>query len=193
MRPLTRADLLGLETYAIERDAFRVRVRAHKRPRTLRLGDDATLLFEDRLTVQYQIQEMLRIERIFEPAAIQQELDAYNPLIPDGRELKATLLLEYPDPQVRRAALARLAGIERALYAEIAGHGHATLYADEDMARSDADRTAAVHFLRFVFTPAQIVALRDGAGLCVGIDDPRMPVRVEVVDAARAALIRDFD
>lgn len=193
MRPLTRADLLTLETYAIERDAFRARVRAHKRTRTLRLGEHAQLLFEDRLTVQHQIQEMLRIERIFEPAAIQQELDAYNPLIPDGHALVATLLLEYPEPSSRREMLTRLVGIERAVYAEVVGHGRATTYADEDMDRADTGKTAAVHFLRFAFAPAQIAALRAGAGLCIGIDDPRMPVRVEVDSDVHAALRRDFD
>ena len=189
---LTRADLYSLETYAVERDAFRARVLAHKRPRKLALGEHVTLLFEDRLTIQYQVQEMLRIERIFEPQAIQEELDAYNPLIPGGHDLKATMLIEYPDVEQRRVALARLGGIEHRVFAEVAGAGRATTHADEDMDRTDHDKTAAVHFLRFDFTAAQIAALRDGAALAVGIDDPRMSLRAEVGEASRAALMADF-
>ena len=133
MTPLVRSDLFSLETYAIEREAFRARVIAHKRARALALDEHVILLFEDRLTIQYQIQEMLRIERIFEPDAIQDELDAYNPLIPGGRDLKATMLIAYPDPAQRHRALAGLGGIERAVYAEIDDHGRATTHADEDM------------------------------------------------------------
>ena len=189
---LTRADLLSLETYAVERDGFRARAMAHKRARRLHLGAHATLLFEDRLTIQYQIQEMLRIERIFEPAAIQQELDAYNPLLPGGTDLKATLLLEYPDAAERRAALSSLGGIEHRVYAEVQALGRVTAHADEDLPRSDGARTAAVHFLRFDFAPAQIAALRDGAALAFGIDDPRMPSHVIARDATRASLLADF-
>jgi hypothetical protein len=190
---LTRADLYGLETYAVERAAFRARVLAHKRARSLPLGEHVTLLFEDRLTVQYQIQEMLRIERIFEPQAIQAELDAYNPLIPGGRDLRATLLLEYADAAVRRRELARLRGIEDRFFADVTGHGRALAHADEDMDRSDDNKTAAVHFLRFDFAPAQIAALRVGATLRFGIDDARMPFAVEAPEATRVALLRDFD
>ena len=192
MTALVRTDLFSLETYAIEREAFRARVIAHKRTRKLALGEHVILLFEDRLTIQYQIQEMLRIERIFEPDAIQDELDAYNPLIPGGRDLKATMLIAYPDPAQRHRALAGLGGIERAVYAEVGGHGRATMHADEDMDRTDADKTSAVHFLRFDFTPAQIAALRAGAALAFGIDDPRMPLRVEPSAETRAALLADF-
>jgi Protein of unknown function (DUF3501) len=192
MRLLQRADLFSLEVYASERDAFRVRVLAHKRARKLHLGEHVTLLFEDRLTIQYQIQEMLRIERLFEPAAIQQELDAYNPLIPGGSDLKATMLIEYEDEAVRRRELARLGGIEHRMFAEVTGHGRATTHADEDMARSGTDKTAAVHFMRFAFAPAQIAALRGGTMLRFGIDDPRMPVEIEAPAVARAALLRDF-
>lgn len=192
MTPLARTDLYSLETYAIEREAFRARVIAHKRVRKLALGERVTLLFEDRLTIQYQVQEMLRIERIFEPEAIQDELDAYNPLIPGGHDLKATMLIEYPDPAQRHRELARLGGIERAVYAEVEGHGRATAHADEDMDRSDAGKTSAVHFLRFDFAPAQIAALRAGAALAFGIDDARMPVRVEPSAETRAALLADF-
>lgn len=193
MPVLRRSDLYALETYALERPAFRARVLAHKRNRRLQLGAHLSLLFEDRLTVQYQIQEMLRIERIFEPQAIQAELDAYNPLIPRGRDLRATLLIEYPDPQQRRAELARLGGIEHRVYAEVDGHGRAATHADEDLPRSAEGRTAAVHFLRLDFGPAQIAALRAGAGLVFGVDDPRMPLRLAAPTALREALMRDFD
>ncbi len=192
MTALVRTDLFSLETYAIEREAFRARVIAHKRTRKLVLGEHVIVLFEDRLTIQYQIQEMLRIERIFEPGAIQDELDAYNPLIPGGHDLKATMLIAYPDPAQRHRALAGLGGIERAVYAEVDGHGRATAHADEDMDRTDADKTSAVHFLRFDFTPAQIAALRAGAGLAFGIDDARMPLRVVPSAETRAALLADF-
>lgn len=192
MTSLTRADLFTLEAYAVERPAFRARVLAHKRARRVALGAHATLLFEDRLTVQYQVQEMLRIERLFEPAAIQAELDAYTPLIPGGSDLRATLLLEYPDAVQRRAALASLGGIERAVYVEVDGHGRAIAHADEDRPRGDDMRTAAVHFLRFVFSPMQIAALRGGATLAFGIDDARMPVRVDAVPETHAALRADF-
>lgn len=193
MRLLTRADLYTLETYAVERAAFRARVLAHKRARRLPLGAHATLLFEDRLTVQYQIQEMLQIERIFEPQAIQAELDAYNPLIPGGGDLKATLLIEYADDAMRRRELARLGGIEHRVFADVTGHGRAVAHADEDMDRGDDAKTAAVHFLRFDFAPAQIAALRAGTGLRFGIDDARMPVAVDAPEATREALLRDFD
>lgn len=192
MTALTRADLYSLEIYAIERAAFRARVLAHKRARRLALGAHATLLFEDRLTIQYQIQEMLRIERIFEPEAIQAELDAYNPLIPGGHDLKATLLIEYADETMRRRELARLGGIEHRFFAEVASHDRTFAHADEDMDRSDDGKTAAVHFMRFDFAPAQIAALRAGAALRFGIDDARMPVAVDVPEATRTALLQDF-
>lgn len=192
MTPLARTDLLTLEAYAVERPGFRARVLAHKRVRRVALGAHATLLFEDRLTVQYQVQEMLRIERIFEPAAIQAELDAYAPLIPGGHDLRATLLLAYPDPAQRRLELARLHGIERAVYAEVDGHGRATTHADEDRPRDDTARTSAVHVLRFDFTPAQIAALRADAALVFGIDDARMPVRIDAAPETRASLRADF-
>lgn len=193
MQPLTRADLMPLETYALERKAFRARALAHKRTRRLALGDHVTLLFEDRLTVQYQVQEMLRIERIFEPASIQAELDAYNPLVPGGRDLRATMLIEYPEAAERRAALDRLGGIEHRVFADVEGLHRAQTHADEDIDRSTGERTAAVHFLRFAFAPAQIAALKEGAGLAVGIDDPRMPLRIDVPAGIRTSLLRDFD
>ena len=192
MDRLQRSDLLSLEAYAAERPAFRARALAHKRARTLPLGKHATLLFEDRLTVHYQVQEMLRIERVFEPQAIQEELDAFNPLIPDGGNLKATLLLEFPEERERRQALAMLGGIEHRVRAEVDGFPPVPAFADEDLERTDAGKTAAVHFLRFEFPPAQRDALRAGAGLAFVIDDPRLPARAVAAGATRAALLADF-
>jgi len=192
MHKLTRSDLLPLERYATERADFRARAIAHKKQRQVALGAHASLLFEDRLTVQYQVQEMLRIERIFEAAGIQDELDAYNPLIPDGANLKATLLLEFPDPGERAERLAQLAGVEHRVFAQADGQPRVFAHADEDLDRSTADKTSAVHFLRFEFTPAAIAALRAGAALAIGIEDPRLPAQVVVGDATRAALLADF-
>jgi len=193
MQKLTRSDLLPLERYAAERPDFRARAIAHKKTRAVALGTNASLLFEDRLTVQYQVQEMLRIERIFEAAGIQDELDAYNPLIPDGGNLKATMLLEFPDPQERAQRLAQLAGVEHRVYAEVSGHPRVFAHADEDLGRSTDDKTSAVHFLRFEFAPAQVASLRAGASLAIGIEDPRLPVQVVVPGATREALLADFD
>ncbi len=193
MNTLTRADLLSLEAYSAQRPDFRARVLAHKKHRKLALGPHITLLFEDRLTIQYQIQEMLRIERIFEAAGIQDELDAYNPLIPNGSNLKATVLLEYPDIEQRKRELARLGGIEHALYADVDGHPRIHAIVDEDLDRSEAGKTAAVHFARFEFGPARIMALRAGAALHFGIDDQRMPIAVTVEGPVRDALLADFD
>lgn len=193
MHKLSRDDLLSLERYAAQRDEFRARAIAHKRARTLSLGAHATLLFEDRLTVQYQVQEMLRVERIFEAAGIDEELAAYNPLIPDGRNLKATLLLEYADEAERRRELAALGGIEHRLFAQVEGFDPIPVRADEDLERSTDAKTSAVHFLRFEFAAAAIAALRGGAALAFGIDDPRMPLRVTVGEPLRGVLLADFD
>ena len=192
MNLLTRSDLLSLERYAVERADFRARVIAHKKSRAVALGGHVNLLFEDRLTVQYQVQEMLRIERIFEAAGIQDELDAYNPLIPDGSNLKATMLFEFPDPAERARRLSQLGGIENQIYAEVEGQPRQFAHADEDLERSSADKTSAVHFLRFEFSPAAIAACRAGAGLWFGIEDPRMPERVRVPAAIQSALSVDF-
>jgi hypothetical protein len=193
MQQLASSDLLTLEAYSAQRTELRKRALAHKRIRTLHLGEHVTLLFEDSITVQAQVQEMLRIERIFEPGGIQEELDAYNPLIPDGTNLKATLLIEFPDAAQRATELARLRGIENAFYAEAIGHRRAAAHADEDLDRSDNDKTSAVHFLRFEFAPEAIAALRDGAALVFGIDDARLPQRTAANAALREALLRDFD
>jgi len=193
MNRLERADLLSLEGYSAQRSDFRARAIAHKRRRSVALGDKATLLFEDRLTVQYQVQEMLRIERVFEAAGIQDELDAYNPLIPDGDNLKATLLFEFPDPQERAQRLRQLGDVEHRVYAEAAGLPRILAVADEDLGRSEQGKTSAVHFLRFQFPAAAIAALRAGAALAFGIDDARLPARTVVEGEARAALLADFE
>lgn len=192
MNKLTRFDLLPLERYAAERAGFRAKVMAHKKMRALALGRHASLLFEDRLTVQYQVQEMLRIERIFEAVGIQQELDAYNPLIPDGANLKATLLFEFVDPAERADRLSRLVGIEHRVYVEVAGHARVFAQADEGLECSNSQKTSAVHFLRFEFPPGAITALRAGASLAVGIDDARMPEHGQVPEPTRTALLADF-
>ena len=193
MQTLTRADLLSLERYAAERAQFRARAIAHKRARTLHLGEHATLLFEDRLTVQYQVQEMLRVERTFEATGIDEELAAYNPLIPDGGNLKATVLFEYTEEAERRRALAMLGGIEHHFFAEVEGFPPIPAHADEDLDRSTDAKTSAVHFLRFEFTSGMVAALRGGANLSFGIDDPRLPLRATVGEPLRGALLADFD
>ena len=193
MRKLDRAALWTLERYAEERPAFRARVLAHKHVRRVRLGPHATLLFEDFLTMRYQVQEMLRAERIFEPAEIEAEIAAYNPLIPDGANWKATLMFEYQDAGERRRALAGMPGIEHRVWAEVAGRERLFAAANDDMERSTDAKTAAVHFLRFELGPGRVAALRAGAGLAMGIDHDALPYRVEVADAVRDALVRDLD
>ncbi|MCU0765723.1 MAG: DUF3501 family protein, partial [Burkholderiaceae bacterium] len=157
------------------------------------LGGHVTLIFEDELTVRYQIQEMLRIEKTFEEEGIQDELDAYNPLVPDGSNLKATMMIEYDDPAVRRRELARLIGIEDRTYVQVDGFDKVYAIADEDLERENEDKTSSVHFLRFEFTPAMIDGLKMGAALAVGIDHANYPVRVdEVAPDVQAALAKDF-
>lgn len=192
MDKLTRTDLWPLERYAAERSQFRNRVIAHKKLRKVALGEHISLLFEDRLTVHYQVQEMLRIERIFEAVGIQDELDAYNPLIPDGSNLKATMLIEFPDPAVRTERLAQLGGVEHRVFAEVDGYPKVFAHADEDLDRSSDDKTSAVHFLRFECPASSIAALRAGAALYFGVEDLRMPARVLVGAETRAALLADF-
>src|SRR6185295_13061455 len=169
MQKLASNDLMSLEQYAKQRSAFREKVMAHKRNRRVAVGPNMVWLFEDRLTVQYQVQEMLRIERIFEAEGIQEELDAYNPLIPDGGNLKATLLFEYPDPAERAERLGQLADIEHRVYAEVAGQAKIFAHADEDLGRSNEEKTSAVHFLRFEFPAVAIESLRAGGALAFGI------------------------
>lgn len=169
---LAETDLMSLEQYARSREAFRASVIEHKRARTVPVGRNMTWVFEDRLTIQYQVQEMLRIERIFEPNGIREELDSYNPLIPDGGNWKATMMIEYPDAGERHSALARLRGIEDRCYVEVAGVGRVPAIADEDLARENDEKTSAVHWLRFELTPAMRDAIRAGAAVTVGTDHP---------------------
>ena len=191
--PIQRSELMGLEQYAGQREAFRARVMAHKTHRRVAVGEHVTLLFEDRLTILYQVQEMLRVERIFEPAAIEEELATYNPLIPGGSNLKATMLIEFEQAEVRRAELARLVGIENAVWMQVGGHQRCTAIADEDLDRSDADKTSAVHFLRFEFPQAAVADLRGGAALGIGVDHPRYNHRIEPLpDSVRLTLLKDF-
>jgi hypothetical protein len=193
MPHIARDSLLTLEAYARARPQFRAKVLAHKKPRTVHLGDHVTLIFEDELTVRYQIQEMLRIERTFEESGIQDELDAYNPLIPDGSNFKATMLIEYEDVEARRAALARLRGIEDAVWIEVEAQPRVMAIADEDLPRETEDKTAAVHFLRFELTPAMVAALKSGASLSIGIDHPEYrAAQASVPPATRDALVADL-
>jgi hypothetical protein len=191
---LAGTDLMTLEQYARERAAFRARVLEHKRVRQLQVGPNSTWSFEDRLTVQYQIQEMLRIERIFEPEGILDELAAYNPLIPDGSNWKATLLIEFAEPLERRAALAMLKGIETHCWVCVAGHARVPAIADEDLPRTNEEKTSAVHFVRFELDPAMIGALRAGAALGLGVDHDHYRYAVEPVPPeVRTALLADLD
>ena len=193
MPRLTRDSLMTLEDYATARNDFRARVMEHKRVRTLSLGEHITLLFEDELTIRYQIQEMLRAERIFEQAGIQDELDAYNPLVPDGSNWKATMLIEYPDTDERRQMLARLIGIEDKVWIKVEGHPRVYAIADEDMERENAEKTSSVHFLRFELDAAMVQALKRGASLSVGVDHPQCRATIEAVGTAvRESLVGDL-
>ena len=193
-RRIRRESLMTLEAYAKSRDEFRARVIAHKRARTVHLGDHVTLLFEDDLTIRYQVQEMLRIEKIFEEDGIQSELDAYNPLIPDGHNLKATMLIEYDDPEERRRALAELKGIERRVWLQVEGCPRVYPIADEDLDRETVDATSSVHFLRFELASEMIAALKYGVALGVGIDHPKYRAEIPAVGAeTRQALVADLD
>jgi hypothetical protein len=193
MNKLTVDDLLSLERYHKERPRMRAEVLEHKRHRQAPLGPHLTLYFEDRLTMRYQVQEMLRAERIFESEAIAEELDAYNPLIPDGTNLKATMMLEYPDAAERRTALERLKGIENSVYLEVGTFGRVFAYADEDLERSDETKTSAVHFLRFELDAGMRAALKGGATLKLGVDHPLYRHELEGSAELRHSLAADFD
>ena len=193
MDKLTPADLMSLERYARERPAFRARVLEHKRHRKLAVGPNVTWSFEDRLTMQYQIQEMLRAERIFEPEVIREELAAYNPLIPDGSNWKATLLIEFTDVAERQRELAQLIGLEDRCWVQAQGHGRVYAIADEDLERETAEKTSSVHFLRFELTARMSAALKSGAALSAGVDHERYRHAVEPVpEPLRAALVADL-
>jgi hypothetical protein len=193
MQKLTPTDLMTLERYARERQDFRTRVIAHKKIRKLGVGPSTTWLFEDRLTIQYQVQEILRTEKIFEPEGIAEELEAYNPLIPDGRNWKVTLLIEFPDPATRPAHLARLKGIEDRCWVQVADFSRVFAIADEDLERENEEKTSSVHFLRFELSDAMVAALRSGARLSAGIDHVNYTHSADSLPPAlRDALIADL-
>ena len=193
MNKLTRDDLFSLEQYAETRSAFRDKVLEHKKNRRLDLGTNAALYFEDRLTMQYQVQEMLRIERIFEAEGINEELEAYNPLIPDGSNWKATFMVEFPEAEERRAMLTQLVGIEDRVFVQVADFDRVFAIADEDLERADKEKTSAVHFLRFELPAEQVAALKAGSALIAGIDHDNYRVEVSPVpDNIRNSLIADL-
>lgn len=193
MPKLTRDQLMPLEQYAKARNDFRARVMAHKLNRRVQIGPHATLYFEDRLTMQYQVQEMLRAERIFEEAGIEDELNAYNPLIPDGSNWKATFMIEYGDEDERRAALGKMIGIEHKVWMQVAGFARVWPIADEDLERTTEEKTSSVHFLRFELTPEMIRAVKGGADIGIGIDHPEYRYQVEKLPhAVRDALATDL-
>ena len=189
---IQRDTLLSLEAYARQRDSFRAQVIAHKKHRTVHLGEHVTLQFEDELTIRYQVQEMLRVERIFEEDGIQGELDAYNPLVPDGGNWKATMLIEYPDPEERHRMLARLKGVERRVWVRVEGSEPVLAIADEDLERENEQKTSSVHFLRFELEPAMRERLKRGARLEMGVDHPAYSATIEVGPEVRAALAKDL-
>jgi hypothetical protein len=194
MQKLTVSDLMSLERYSRERPDFRTRVIAHKRNRQLNVGPNTMWLFEDRLTVQYQVQEMLRTERIFEAEGIAEELAAYNPLIPEGSNWKVTFLIEYTDPEVRRVQLEKLRGVEDRCWVQVSGFERVFAIADEDMERENEVKTSAVHFLRFELSEAMSAKLKGGAALSVGIDHPEYQHQISPApDNVRASLIADLD
>ena len=194
MNKISRDSLMTLEAYAKNRKDFRSKVLAHKKNRTVHLGGHLTLIFEDELTIRYQVQEMLRVEKIFEEEGIQDELDAYNPLIPDGRNLKATMLIEYEDATERKAALARLKGIEDKAWIRVEGCPRVHAIADEDLERENDEKTSSVHFLRFELSNEMADALKYGVGLAIGVDHAAYNEALDPVPAEiRAALVKDLD
>ena len=191
---IARDKLLTLEAYARQRKEFRAKVMAHKRDRTVHLGAHVTLIFEDELTIRYQIQEMLRIERIFEEQGIQDELDAYNPLIPDGRNFKATMMIEYADAEERKRALSKLKGIEDRVWVQVEGCARVNAIADEDLERENEEKTSAVHFLRFELSDEMAKSLKYGVALSIGVDHQNYQAEISAVaPGVRASLAQDLD
>ncbi|HEY4367261.1 MAG TPA: DUF3501 family protein [Steroidobacteraceae bacterium] len=190
---LTRSDLQSLEQYSAGRAAFRARVIEHKKKRLLAVGPNATWYFEDRLSVQYQVQEMLRVEKIFEADGIQDEIDAYNPLIPDGSNWKVTFLIEFPDAEERRQRLAGLKGVEDRCWVQVDDHERVLAIADEDLERENDEKTSAVHFLRFELTAAMVRAAKAGATVGIGIDHPNYQHQVRPLpQSIRDSLAEDL-
>jgi hypothetical protein len=192
MKQLTREDLFSLEKYAAIKTDFRARVMEHKKHRRVPVGDHAALYFEDALTMQYQVQEMLRLERMFEPEAIQEELDVYNPLIPGGSNWKATFMLEYDDVEERKKALARLMGIENNVWVTVGNFDKVFAIANEDLDRTEPDKTSAVHFMRFELTPEMVAAAKNGAAIKAGIDHPAYRGETALPDDKRDSLAADL-
>ncbi len=190
---IKRESLLSLEAYARERNAFRAKVLEHKKKRKVHLGEHVALDFEDELTIRYQVQEMLRIERIFEDDGIQGELDAYNPLIPDGGNWKATMLIEYPDAEERRRMLAQLKGIERRVWVQVEQCEPVFAIADEDLERETDEKTSSVHFLRFELSAAMRERLRRGAAVTLGVDHPQYRASAQLAPEVRSALAADLN
>ncbi|MDN3920266.1 DUF3501 family protein [Roseateles violae] len=190
--PITPDSLLSLEAYARQRKERKPQIIAHRRRRSVRLGEHINLQFEDEQTVRYQIQEMLRIEKIFEEEGIQGEIEAYAPLVPDGTNWKATLLIEYPDPNERRRELSRLIGVEDRMFVEVEGHARVYAIADEDLERDNEEKTSAVHFVRFEFTPAMRLAVRAGAAVKLGCDHPNYPAHTRIDEDTLACLAGDL-
>ena len=192
MSKLTHDDLYSLEEYSRIRPEFRTKVIAHKKNRRVDIGNHASLYFEDMLTMQYQVQEMLRIERIFEQEGIQEELDVYNPLIPDGMNWKATFMLEYGDEQERKKELARLIGVEKALWIQVDGFDRVIPVANEDLERETEDKTSSVHFVRFELSPEMVSAAKQGAKIKAGIDHPAYNEEVVIPEDVRESLVGDL-
>jgi hypothetical protein len=194
MNKIARDSLMTLEAYAKNRKEFRAKVLAHKKNRIVHLGEHVTLVFEDELTIRYQVQEMLRVEKIFEEDGIQDELDAYNPLIPDGRNFKATMLIEYEDVEERKAALAQMKGIEDKVWVRVEGLARVYAIADEDLERENDVKTSSVHFLRFELSKEMADALKYGMALAIGVDHPAYTATVDPLPAEiRSALVKDLD
>ncbi len=192
MNHLTREDLFTLEKYATIKNEFRKQVIEHKKKRQIAIGEHATLYFEDKLTMQYQIQEMLRLERMFEPELIQDELDVYNPLIPDGHNWKATFMIEYPDVEERKIALTKLVGIEDTTWVRVDKFDKVYAICNEDLDRTEPNKTSAVHFMRFELTPEMIAAVKNGKKISMGIDLPAYKMETELTDPQRASLAADL-
>ena len=190
---LTRQDLWSLEEYATRRPEYRQQVMQHKKTRQVALGSNATLYFEDRLTIQYQIQEMLRIEKVFESAGIEEELEAYNPLIPDGRNWKATFMIEFEDPEYRAQQLAGMIGIEDLVWVQVEGHDKVWSISNEDLERSNADKTSSVHFMRFELNDDMAASLKAGAALSMGVEHQAYCHEASIDDDVRQSLINDLD
>ena len=194
MKKLTKQDLHSLEDYSTMRDDFRAQIIQHKKNRVLQVGPNVSMHFEDRLVMQYQIQEMLRAEKIFENASIQEELDAYNPMIPDGSNWKVTFMIEFPDPDERAIRLRELLGIEDATYVQVSGHNKVHPISDEDLPRETAEKTSSVHFMRFELTQYMVSALKEGAALSIGIDHPEYKHAIEALSGSmRDSLVADLD